>query len=213
MLEKIKQWWQKVPLPHNPNSEKEWICFADNAPRWQIESIYQSELKSPIYQPFVQAILLKQLWRTQWPKISKKFICAHQPKTILKLPFSSIKLAAAEHPEDGIPRYMIDVNNQVLGIVLSKNCVITKIYNQYAYQFVATELQDELLTKEDICNLVFPARYQLAKMLQDIGIAAFHKDYWIRDNNTLKRWLSGLEVFTSGQYANDKAFMLGKEIF
>ena len=212
MLEKIKKWWQRIPEPESVADRVAWQEFIKKAKRWQLEELYEREALEQRFETFVLVDLLKQLWQVKWPVWGNDELEKYGDMTMLKLPFSSIELAAAEHKEGDDPKYLIDVNNQILGIVLSRDCVITKLYNQKAFRKVAIELQEEFLTDDEVKNLVMKNQSKISNMLAVSGMGKLHENYWVRCNDSIRIWNAEFEQFSlSDNFLC--AYVLGKEIF
>ena len=213
MLEKIEKWWQRISLPENVDDVEAWQSFAKKAKRWQVEELYEKEFEERQFKPFVLTILLKRLWQVEWPVLDDEYVLKYKSMMRLKLPYSTIEMEALEHQESDGPQYLIDVNNRVLGIIISKTCVITKIYNHKVDYSTALEMKDELLSDDEVIELLAYDRYKLSDMLAGIGMGGLHGRYWFGDGISISQWDCESVVFRTGEDSCEYAHVLGKEIF
>lgn len=138
-------------VPHCYDEIGAWHLFASEAPYQLVEDVYQQykgSRTSP--QHNIEVILLTRLCRDNWPKLSDEFIAAHQEDffrinsrldALLTLP-SGFNVDKA--------CYLIDANNQILGIIVTPNLVISGICTAGAGAEAVRKMRHKLLTEKEM---------------------------------------------------------------
>lgn len=73
-------------------------------------------------------ILLERIAKGNWPKLSNDFVRKNADKIFRVQSCETAKSEVLENYEKANAKYLIDENNQMLGIVLSKNTIITGLF-------------------------------------------------------------------------------------
>ena len=193
MKKLIKNWINSIcyPDPRGSDSLETWKCFADNAHYNRVKNLFEERLyyKSTIHGRDILFILLQRLAKGNWPEVSDRFMEVHHNSIIH---VSSLDTAKDEVSSCLLvkPMYMIDKNNQILGIFLSRDVIITDIGNMPMTYKVATRLREgSLLPSKSQLSLIGENLPIINKLLDDIGYLGVFSNYWVE---------SGIEAYVWG---------------
>ena len=129
----LKEWLNAIrnPRPFPWASNAEWQYFTENATYKNVcgalldnDSLYFCWEKCTDN----LRILLKRIAKGNWPKLSKDFVCKNADRIFRVQSFETAKSEVRERYEHVRVRYLIDENNQMLGIVVTKNIIIIGLF-------------------------------------------------------------------------------------
>lgn len=185
----LKEWWNAVcfPTPVIWASKEAWEEFVNNATYARVLKAFRDNAHYASSQRENLRIILKRLARGNWPKLSKEFIRENSGQIYRVESWESIK------DEIKIYQflntfYLVDKNDQMLGILLGRNTVITGVLEDPVNKRTASVLMDEgiLPTKQQMSDIGMQ-HATVSHILNKNGLK-FAKNYWVGDWMNLLVW-------------------------
>ena len=184
MLKKLAKnfwrWFMSEPVPKGNASDAKWYVWTVRAPYWQVEEVYNARFKGIREEDnLIVKFFHKRLFGTPWPKLTDEFVKKND-FSIFMLPDGTVKpLKYIEKNCNGkFPKYLIDSQNQVLGIVIQPALVISKYFNVLVDAKSALCDMGDFVKFKDLEYLKWTLK-EVNRMLDDIGLEKLSGRYWI----------------------------------
>ena len=200
LKEKIWRWWTRKPLPKKTpdfwDNLKKWEKFVERAPYWQVEEVYENGFGNGIaYSDRSLRPFRRRMWKIEWPKVSKLFLLVNRKKILRVSKNEAVYRAIKDKFDYNGPKYVIDENRQILGIAVSKSCVIDTVSNCPFGLWGARNEEDVFLSSVDVVHL-FSCINEVNEMLMRFDMPQIKKKYWI----------SGCYLFDASKAIQEKFF-------
>ena len=187
----LKEWWNAIcyPMPVLWAPKEVWENFANNATYARVLKAFRDNAHSASGHDKREnlRIILKRLARGNWPKLSKDFICEFSQQIYRVESWETIKEEIKRYPFFNT-LYLVDKNDQMLGIFIGRNTVITGVLNDPVSKKTASILMDEgiLPTKQQMSDIGMQ-HAPVSHILDKNGLT-FAKNYWVGDWMNLLVW-------------------------
>ena len=210
----IKKWIDAIcyPEPLSGDPEKKWREFAKKASFERVVKVFNKRKTRCYFSSdlIISSILLKRLAQGNWPKFSSDFV-KRNSEIIFKIrSYETAKDEVRIRYDNKKVMYLVDRNNQMIGIVVDENTIITGIVSEAIKYRIAKKLSVEkrLVTKEEM-KRVIEKFSDINKLLENIGHLELHKSYWVRDELLImKCFFSGVSPVVSDDDAAGMLFLM-----
>lgn len=201
LKEKIWRWWTKETLPKENAPISDWYFWTLHAPYWQVKEVYEKRFYIENFDcclgedNLIREYFENRLFGNSWPVLSQKFVEENEYE-IFVLPDdvkSKVKYVK-KYAKGKFPKYLIDTRNQVLGIIIRYDCIISEYYNTEIDVRSALYSSNNFFSMKDADYLTV-SMLEINKMLSQIGLSKIEGKYWI--NGGLQNWM-GLNVWNDG---------------
>lgn len=186
MINLIKKWIDAIryPVPLSNDPEKKWREFAKKACFERVAQVFDERKNWCFFSKdtTILSVILKRLARGNWPKLSSDFV-KRNSEIILKVKsYETAKDEVRIRYDSKKVMYLVDKSNQMLGIVVDENTIITGIVSESIKYRIAKKLSTErrLATKEELKRVV-EKLLGVNRLLENIGHSELCTSYWVRD--------------------------------
>ena len=167
------------PMPAIGGLREVWREFVDKATFSRVEEAFRENKDCVFYRCYRNnlEVILMRLAKGNWPVLTDEFIEKHSLK-IWKI--SSVETLDYEIKSYNFvePRYLIDAKNQMLGIVVSKDVVITGLVNEAVKARLPYKNLMGLLPTEKQMRIIGRYREDINGLLRPFGLE-LASNYWV----------------------------------
>ena len=197
MIKKIKQWLGAYfyPEPHKFDGLKNWKAFAQKASYERVDKVMNRKYVE--WQPWFRVeerqileVLLKRVAKMPWPKLSRGFCKKNAQRIFVVESLATAKSEVRSKFKNGLPKILVDVNRQCLGIVISSNLIISSIVTKVYHSDIAVRMRwHNMITNNDAGLMDKNADYinelyQLMYPKRDL----YNARYWVNACDRLGLW-------------------------
>lgn len=173
-------------------TEEEWINFVNKAGYKKVLQAYEKNQNN--YVLFRERcnliVMLTGLRKGDWPKLSDSFVQEYEDDVYRVKTSETAKDEVYKNYEDSNPKYLVDEANQLLGIVVDRDIIISGIPSVLVSQKVALDMKDFWLSAETMDRIAVKAIH-INKLLDRLGYDNVNSRYWIAGNcSFIAIWLA-----------------------
>lgn len=167
-----------------------WEKFAEKAEYSRLENVLkQCPLARKSSERDVLYVILRRMMSGNWPKFSKKFILRNKSLIFRVNSLETVKEEVACNYNFDHPRYLIDKNSQMLGIVVNKNIIISNVVNYQASKLMAYRLgYRKLLPKNKEMAIVGTKLYEINRLLAKLNYQQIENNCWCEGETGMMIW-------------------------
>ncbi len=211
LAKKFWRWLKSKPVPKANASLTDWYVWTLHAPSWQVKEVYEKRFNKVFHDDcsldidcvenfnyclgkdnLIREYFENRLFGNPWPVLSQKFVEENEYE-IFVLPDdvkSKVKYVK-KYAKGKFPKYLIDTKNQVLGMIIRYDCIISEYYNTEIDDRSALYSSDNFFSMKDADYLTV-SMLEINRMLSRIGLSRIEGKYWINGG------LMGLCVWNDG---------------
>ena len=183
------------PVPKETASLEEWKAFAEKASYRRVAKVANEKYVE--WQPYCRGdkrhileILLSRVVQTPWPKISKSFYKKNAQRIFVVSSKETAKREVYNNFYGNIPKILMDLKSNCLGIVVSRNLVISgitmKVYNgdnanrMRCHNMIDNYDVNTMRKREDYINELYQLLYPKCDL--------YNTHYWVNTEGNLSLW-------------------------
>ena len=197
MLKKIKEWFEAsyYPEPEELDSLEKWQAFAEKASYKRVAKVMNRCYVE--WSPWIRVearqkleVLLQRVTQRPWPKLSKRFYKKHAQRIFIVESLATAKHEVMSNFSGNLPKILMDINRQCLGIVVSRDLVITGFLMKVYHSDIAMRMRDHnMITHDDARKMGKYADYindlyQLLYSRKDL----YNTHYWVACSDNICLW-------------------------
>ncbi|MBR2923163.1 MAG: hypothetical protein IKC10_07610 [Alphaproteobacteria bacterium] len=184
----IKEWFNAIcyPVPVFGSGRDVWEKFAEKATYSRVKQLFD-EYKDICFthkeRENLRAIV-KRLAKGNWPKLSDDFLERHKAEIFVVTSKETAK-DEIQSCQARTPLYLVDKNNQMLGILVNKSTVVTGFIDEVVCYRVAEvyRVKSNLPNEEQMRAISFRLP-DIKKKLDVLGLK-LAKNYWVTNDYEL----------------------------
>lgn len=172
----------KYSEPHINDSNDKWDKFVKKATYSRVVKVLKKNSHGDVLfvRDKVASLFLRRLSRGNWPKFTQSFVDFHSDIILKVKSYETAKSEVKGRFKGKRVRFLIDKNNQMLGIALDRDTIVTGFVTEAVGCELAIKLfEDEKLISKD--KLMHVSKYILGinKLLADIDCLEMPDCYWV----------------------------------
>lgn len=221
MIKKIKQWLGAYfyPEPHKFDSLENWKAFAQKASYERVDKVMNRKYVE--WQPWFRVeerqileVLLKRVAKMPWPKLSRGFCKKNAQRIFVVESLATAKSEVRSKFKNGLPKILVDKNNQCLGIVVTNDLILCGFIELSLNHQVAQRMsRHAMIDTTDIYKMQKKGEY-----LNDLYEILFNRDlynkYWAKltGGGLIDEviWNFPHETYSSMHYGDRRAMFMFK---
>ena len=134
-------------------------------------------------------LMLKKMMNGNWPKISKEDILKNENLFFKVTSLETAKSEVTDNFNFESPRYLIDKNYQMLGIVVAKGVIISNVLNYEANELTAYRLgARKLLPEKEKLSIVANRLFEINELLANLKYRQIKKTCWATGSQGTVIW-------------------------
>jgi hypothetical protein len=179
----FKEWLNAIcySTPRSRACIGNWIKFAEKASYSRVEKAFYKvrDLDYFDYYQDVIEVLLNRLARGNWPNFSDDFIAKNNEQIFKVKSMETAKDEISDSDDIQKAKYLVDENNQMLGIVVCKNVIITGlVYDRVSLSVIKSFVSSKRIPSKEQVAFIKSNILYINRMLYEIGCVGIAQAYW-----------------------------------